>query len=66
MWPQYKTWICYGANCVEKLSIDNTNIKAVTIETLLALCTVQIVLVLNGKYNAMNFSTEIITSNAEE
>ena len=51
----YKNW-----------ALNSTNIKAVTIETLLAIRTVQIALVLNGKYKAMNFSTEIITSNADE
>ena len=46
-----------------------SNIKtiiAVAKETLLATRTVQIVLALRGKYKAMNFSTDMMISKAEE
>ena len=39
---------------------------AVTKETFLAILTVQKVLVFNGKYEAKNFSNEIITSKTDE
>ena len=46
--------------------LNKAKIIPVTKETLLAICTVQIILDFKGKYNAMNFSTEMMTSNATE
>ena len=53
-------------NYKEKLRFKSMNIKAVIKVTLFAILKVQIDLVLNEKYKAKHFSTDIIASKDEE